>query len=607
MLDVFTGEPFGIEGFVQLYQSRVTALPGSPVNTVPPALSLASNTYTITPGTWTGNPTIVVSHRVIINGVENPTDLVGLTFPLDVANAGKTIVVKEVAVNGIATASALTNAVVQPATLPIIVTAPILSYANGVYTVTAAVWNQPVTVTRAKHINGVYDQDLVGLSWSKSLDDDDSSITVVETATTAAGNTTSTSNAIFQYEVPVNTLAPVLSQSGNTFTIVSGTYTGSATITITRNKVVDGVVGASIPGLTFTASSADNGKTISVREVATNAGGNVAAPSNAVVQTEAPVNTTAPILAGPTNGNWIITPGVWRGYPAPTVTLNAVTDGVVGSVLVGTVFPVNSASAGKNIQVRERAVNVIGGVTATVDVFSNTIVQPASSADAPVNTVAGTLTRNAVTGVFTHAHGTWTGNPAPTLKDFPQINGVTQAEITTPTFTLPNLVTGDVVRVREEATNVNGFSAAATASITVTSLAIPFDTIASYGSLVIGGEHTGVKGNWGSTTEYQYQWTLNGVVVSAVATCFPGSAGTLIFRVRGRGTAGVWSVWYEAPPLTISNSTVVFTVGPTATAKQLDTVRSVAPGTLTIVSLPDPFDVIRTVAPASLTLGGIPS
>lgn len=83
---------------------------------------------------------------------------------------------------------------------------------------------------------------------------------------------------------PVNTVAPAITgtaQVGQTLTTTNGTWTGTATITFTRQWLAAGVPISGATALTYVPVAGDVGKVITCRVTATNLAANVQALSNA--------------------------------------------------------------------------------------------------------------------------------------------------------------------------------------------------------------------------------------------------------------------------------------------------------------------------------------
>jgi len=96
------------------------ASPGTvPENTAPPTIAgtlATGEELTVTPGTWTGNPTPALLHRWEADGIPLPGAL-GLTYTLTVNEAGKDVVCVEIGVNSNGATSVDSNALSVPVVL----------------------------------------------------------------------------------------------------------------------------------------------------------------------------------------------------------------------------------------------------------------------------------------------------------------------------------------------------------------------------------------------------------------------------------------------------------------------------------------------------------
>jgi hypothetical protein len=84
---------------------------------------------------------------------------------------------------------------------------------------------------------------------------------------------------------PVSTTAPVLAGTtalGDTLTVTPGTWTGTPAPVVTRVWKADGTAIAGASGLTYQITAAEQGKSVTVTETATNTGGSTSADSNAI-------------------------------------------------------------------------------------------------------------------------------------------------------------------------------------------------------------------------------------------------------------------------------------------------------------------------------------
>ena len=185
---------------------------------------------------------------------------------------------------------------------------------------------------------------------------------------------------------------------------------------------------AAISGATtkdYPVTVADAGTFLTLRSTATNSSGVYTSWSaSTAVVTESPSVTTAPVISGNTRvgTSATVTPGTWRGTPAPTVsyawftcsTAVPVTGPASASSCVATGATTNSntwvvANVGKFGAVRVTATNNVG--TSSQWASTAVVTESPSVATAPVisgNTRVGTSA--------TETPGTWRGTPAPTVS-----------------------------------------------------------------------------------------------------------------------------------------------------------------------------------------------
>ena len=158
---------------------------------------------------------------------------------------------------------------------------------------------------------------------------------LVVTATNAAGSASATSAAttIVTPAPPANTALPTISgtaRDGQTLTAANGTWTGTPTITFTRQWRRCDASGAGCAdiagatGTTYTLTPADVGSTMRVVVTATNSAGSASATSaqTAVVAAIPPANTVLPTISGTARDGQTLTAanGTWTGSPTITFT-----------------------------------------------------------------------------------------------------------------------------------------------------------------------------------------------------------------------------------------------------------------------------------------------
>jgi len=167
------------------------------------------------------------------------------------------------------------------------------------------------------------------------------------------------------------------------------------------------------------------------------------------------------------------------------------------------------------------------------------------SPNAPVNTIAPVVTGSAVVGsLLTCSTGTWTNSPTSYTYQWRK-NGVNIGGETTNTYTT---VVGDIAAAVDcvvRATNADGFGTKDSNDITVTSVAVPVNSIAPVvsGATVVGSVLSCTTGTWsGSPSSYAYQWRKAGVNIGGATadtyTSVSGDIGAAIDCVVTASNAG---------------------------------------------------------------------
>jgi hypothetical protein len=293
-----------------------------------------------------------------------------------------------------------------------------------------------------------------GSTYVSTVADAGKYLTAIVTATNSAGTTRAgapTTIATTGPTAPVNTVAPTVAGGtavGSTWTLNTGTWTGTPTPTIKRgwlrcnNPVTTnytgvpagcvGISGAS--GSTYISTAADAGKYLTAIVTATNSAGTTRAGAATTVATDgppppaAPVNTVTPTVSGSAavGSTWTLTSGTWTGTPTPTIkrgwlrcnqpvttTYTGIPAGCVGiSGASGSTYISTTADAGKYLTAIVTATNSAGTTRAGAPTTITT-----TGPTAPANTVTPTVSGSAAVGsTWTLSVGTWNGTPAPTLQ-----------------------------------------------------------------------------------------------------------------------------------------------------------------------------------------------
>lgn len=251
---------------------------------------------------------------------------------------------------------------------------------------------------------------------------------------------------------PVNTVAPSVSGTttvGSTWTLNTGTWTGSPTPTIvqawlrctasvpaTWTVIPAGCVAISgARGLTYVTTSADAGKYLTAQVAGINSQGTTFTGAASTVPIAGPppatppVNTVAPTVSGATTigSTWTLNRGTWTGNPTPTYvqawlrcnapvasTWATIPAGCVAiSGARGTTYVTTAADAGKYLVAQVGAIN--SAATVLTGTANTTAMQGPPPSAPPVNTVAPIVSGTAAVGAtWTLDVGTWTGSPTPT-------------------------------------------------------------------------------------------------------------------------------------------------------------------------------------------------
>ncbi|RWR25215.1 hypothetical protein D2T29_22260 [Sinirhodobacter populi] len=192
----------------------------------------------------------------------------------------------------------------------------------------------------------------------------------------------------------------------------------------------------------------------------------------------APTVSSAPVISGdPVAGETLsVSPGIYGGYPSPTVTRQWRRGSANISGATGLTYTLTATDVGKNITCRETAANSAGSVQST-----SAAVGPIEAA--PVEQPA-VITAPAITGTLTvgqpltASEGSWTGSPDIALQWLR--NGAAISGATGATYVLTPADTGANISVRATATNEAG-------SATATSPTVG-PVVAAVGLSATGGE-----------------------------------------------------------------------------------------------------------------------
>jgi hypothetical protein len=530
-----------------------TATAAPPVNTAPPTISGTvqdGRTLTAGDGTWTGTPTISYARqwRRCDSSGANCADISGATgssYALTAADVGKTIrvAVRGTNAGGSASATSSASAVVAaaapsasspgPSILGVTQEGQTLSATTGSWTGTAPLsygyqW-------RRCNASGSSCVDVSGATGSIHVlapGDVGSTMRVVVTATNQGGSSSSTSgqSSVVTARPPANTAAPSVSgtlEDGSTLTSTTGTWTGTPTITLSRQwrrcdasgDNCSNIAGAT--GSTYALTPADVGARIRVSVTAANAGGTAGAASSATPQVgaKAPAGTAPPGISGTEREGQTLTatPGTWTGTPAISFAYQWRRCDTSGTACVnvagatGSTHQLSAADIGHTMRVVVTATNAGGSATSTSGWTGAVAGNPPVSSTLPA--ISGTAADG---GTLTSTTGTWTGTqPITHTRQWRRCDagGGSCEDITGATGTAYKLTAADLgktIRVVVGAANVAGSASATSAATGAVAAARPSNTAppAVAGTPKQGETLTASPGDWAGTgpIETAYQW-----------------------------------------------------------------------------------------------------
>ncbi|HXV57300.1 MAG TPA: DNRLRE domain-containing protein [Gaiellaceae bacterium] len=210
------------------------------------------------------------------------------------------------------------------------------------------------------------------------------------TATNAAGSASATSEATARVPEPVDAPVPLAAPTvsgtpllGRTLTAGPGSWTGTPPLSYAFQWLRCDAAGAAcedVEGATggsFLLGPGDLGRTIRVRETATNAAGSASAlsePTAVVLDPgEPPASVAPPTVSGTLRIGETLTaaPGTWTGTPPIAFSFQWLRCGLVGGGCeelpgeTGTTYVLGAADVDRTLRVREDAGNAAGTASAT--------------------------------------------------------------------------------------------------------------------------------------------------------------------------------------------------------------------------------------------------
>jgi large repetitive protein len=524
--------------------SSQTAVVGAaltaPANTAIPTVfgtTTVGQTLTATAGTWTGNPTPTTTYqwRRCDSTGANCTDITsatGSTYTLVGIDAGSTIRVSVTATSSQGSASAASNATASIVGPPANLTGSSLSGTAAVgqtLTASAGTWAGNPTPALSYQwwrcdntgANCASISTATAQTYTLGSSDLGQTVLVVVTASNTLGSASSTSTQtaviVAAFTLPTNTVLPSVSGTaavGQTLTGAQGTFAGNPTPTVTGQWQRCDSSGASCADIasatstTYTLVTADAGKTIRFKAIATNSQGSASASSTATALVATPpANTVAASVTGTANVGQTLTasPGTWTGTPAPTLTYQWRTcDGSGGNCAdlpaqTGQTYLLAAADQGNTIRVVVSGANSQGSATST----STQTAAVGAAFVAPLNTALPTVSGTTTVGQSLSASaGTWTGNPTPTTSiSWQRCTGGTCTTVASGSSYTPVAAdAGRALRVSVTGTNSQGsatVTSAQTSAITAAP-AVPSNTVlpAVSGLATVGQTLTGSAGTW---------------------------------------------------------------------------------------------------------------
>ncbi|WP_445152678.1 hypothetical protein [Baekduia sp. Peel2402] len=432
---------------------------GAPVNITLPATTgtaTVGQTLSTANGTWAGTATINYTRqwkRCNSSGASCTaiSGATGTTYTLVAADSGATIRVSWTATNGVGSATADTTqtALVTAAPPTNTVLPAITGTAKDGQTLTSTTgtWTGSPTYTRQwKRCDaaGANCTDISGATAATYVltgDDINKTIKVSVTATNGAGSASADSSltALVTGSAPVNSAVPTITgtaKDSQTLTAANGTWTGSATITYSRewrrcdtagNNCV-AIVDAT--GTTYAVTATDVGKKLRLAVTATNGVGAATAVSaaTATVTALAPANTTVPTIGTAAKEGVRIIPevGTWTGSAPLTYTYQWQRCDAAGAncapqwpAATDSWYRPWSDDLGSTIRLKVTATNAAGSVSATTAATSVVVASPPvattqahpvidPSTVPPELTVPGTLLSGMLLG---RSGDTWEGSP----------------------------------------------------------------------------------------------------------------------------------------------------------------------------------------------------
>ncbi|WP_323099271.1 carboxypeptidase regulatory-like domain-containing protein [Intrasporangium sp. YIM S08009] len=297
---------------------------------------------------------------------------------------------------------------------------------------------------------------------------------------------------------------------GYTLTAVPGTW-GPAPVTLAYQWYRSGAAVSGATAATYALTTADQGKTMTVRVTGTKSGYATAAKTSAATTAVLGALTApTPTVSGTKAVGYTLTavPGTWG--PAPvTLAYQWYRSGAAVSGATAATYALTTADQGKTMTVRVTGTKS-GYATAAKTSAATTAVLGALTAPTP--TVSGT---KAVGYTLTAVPGTW--GPAPVTLAYQWYrSGAAISGATAATYKLTTADQGKAMTVRVTGSKTGYLAVARTSAATSAVLGAftaPTPTIS--GTRKVAYTLTAVPGTWSPTpTTFSYQWYRSGVAIS---------------------------------------------------------------------------------------------
>ncbi|MFW5473106.1 carboxypeptidase regulatory-like domain-containing protein [Knoellia sp. CPCC 206450] len=416
--------------------------------------------------------------------------------------------------------------------------------AGSVLTAVPGTWGPaPVTLAYQWKRAGVAITGATASTYALTGSDTGKAITVTVTGT-KSGYATAAKTSAATAAVAAGTLtAPTPTISGTktvgyTLTAVPGTW-GPAPVALAYQWFRSGVAITGATASTYTLTTTDQGKTLTVRVTGSKTGWTSAAKTSAATTTVLGALTApTPTISGTRTVGYTLTavPGTWG--PAPvTLAYQWFRSGAAITGATASTYTLTSTDMGKTMTVR-----VTGSKTGYMSVArtSGATATVLGALTAPTPTVSGTVKAGYR---LTATPGTWGPSPVTLAYQWKRA-GVAITGATASSYVLTGSDTGKAITVTVTGTKAGYMTvartSAATAAVAAGTLSAPTPTIS--GTRTVGSRLNAVPGTWGpAPVTLTYQWYRSGVAVSgATASSYvlttTDRTRTITVRVTGSKT-----------------------------------------------------------------------